>query len=279
MDILSAILLGIIQGAAEFLPVSSSGHLALFHSLFGLVSTDQYPAFDVLLHFGTLIAVFIAFWSDIKKLVVAFFTLIGKLFHGKFRLRDYSEYERFVVFVIIATLPLVVLALLGADDWVEKISAYPIIVGAILIFNGIVLLISDRVGSGTVTSDNAKPHHALIVGLCQCCAILPGLSRSGSTITGGLFCGFTREYAVKFSFILSIPAILGANILKVGDVVHAGVSGSEWLVYGVGVLTAAVFGLLAIKLLVYISKKSNFSYFAYYCFAVGLFAIIYGALK
>lgn len=278
MDILSAIILGLIQGAAEFLPVSSSGHLSLAHSFFGLISPEEFPAFDVLLHFGTLIAVFIVFFKDIVRLVKGFFSLISKVFKGKFKLSEYSVNEKFALYVIIATLPLVLIALVGADEWVESLSAIPLAVGGILIFNGIMLLLSDRISKGNINESNSKPINALTVGLCQMLAVLPGLSRSGATITGGLFCGFTREYAVKFSFIMSIPAILGANVLSISDIIGAGISSSDIAVYAAGVISAAVFGLLAIKLLVYISKKSNFTPFAYYCFAVGLAAVIAGII-
>lgn len=278
MDILSAIILGIIQGAAEFLPISSSGHLALVHSFFGLLTVEEYPAFDILLHFGTLIAVFIAFRKEIPDVIKGFFSLIKKVFAKDFKLASYSENEKFALYVIIATLPLVLIALVGADDLVESLSLYPIAVGMILIFNGAVLLISDRVGKGIKTAEKASPLNAIAVGACQMLAILPGLSRSGSTITGGLFCGFKREFAVKFSFILSIPAILGATVLNIPDLVHADIQASQALVYVVGIVTAAVAGLFAIKLLVYISKKSNFTPFAYYCFAVGLAGVIAGAI-
>lgn len=268
------IIMGIVQGIGEFLPISSSGHLALVSSFWGF-SADETPAFDVLLHLGTLLAVFVVYRRDIFPLVSAFFTMLKKVFQRKFKLSEYTLNERFVICIITATLPLVFLALTGLEDKIDLIKNYPAAVGGILIFNGFVLMISDRLSQGTVNGENAKPKNAFIVGLCQMCATLPGLSRSGSTITGGLLCNYNREYAVKFSFILSIPAILGAAVLKADDLVSASISVEQWINYGVGMLFAAVFGFLAMKVLIYIARKANFTYFAYYCFAVGLAAIIY----
>lgn len=161
-------------------------------------------------------------------------------------------------------------------DYVEVIGNYTKIVGGILIFNGLVLFISDSLDRGSKDIADTKPRNALFVGLCQMCAILPGLSRSGSTITGGLFMGFKREYAVKFSFILSIPAIVGANLLSVGDIFKNPVPQSNIIPYIAGAIAAALVGIGAMKLLLYISRKSNFRMFSYYCFVVGLIAVIFG---
>ncbi len=272
MDILLAILCGIIQGITEFLPVSSSAHLAIAQNIFGMEEVGM--TFDVLLHLGTLVAVFIVFYKDIFPLVPAVFTMLGKVFKGKFKLSEYNENERFVIFVIIATLPLV--AAVFAKDYVEALSGYTRIIGGILIINGIVLWISDGLKNKGKTVFEITPKNALAVGLCQMCAIVPGLSRSGSTITGGLLCGFKREFAVKFSFILSIPAIIGANVFSIADVFENPIPSTDVLPYIAGTLAAAVVGVLAMKFLLYISRKSNFRMFSYYCWAVGLLAIIFG---
>ena len=275
MNIFLAIFYGIIQGIAEFLPISSSAHLAIAQIIFSMDNLEaSHFTFDILLHLGTLIAVFVVYYKDIFELVPAVFTMFGKVFKGKFKLKDYTETERFVIFVIIATLPLV--AAVFIKDYIEALSGYTKIIGGILILNGIVLFISDKLEKGTVTLENKKPKHALFVGLCQMCAIVPGLSRSGSTITGGLLMGFKREYAVKFSFILSIPAIIGANILSISDVFKNPIPSSDVIPYIAGTIAAAVVGILAMKFLIYISRKSNFRMFSYYCWAVGLLAIIFG---
>lgn len=275
MNIFLAIFYGIIQGIAEFLPISSSAHLAIAQNLFGMENLEaSHFTFDILLHLGTLIAVFIVYYKDIFELVPAVFSMFGKVFKGKFKLSEYTESERFVIFVIIATLPLV--AAVFVKDYIEILGSYTKIIGGILLLNGLVLFISDKLERGTVTLENAKPKNALFVGLCQMCAIVPGLSRSGSTITGGLLMGFKREFAVKFSFILSIPAIIGANLLSVADIFENPIPSTDIVPYIAGTITAAVVGILAMKTLIYISKKSNFRIFSYYCFVVGILAIIFG---
>ena len=274
MSIVSAVLYGIIQGLTEFLPVSSSGHLAIAHGLLGTAAEDGSRfTFDILLHLATLVAVLIVYWRDIFPLVPACFRVIGKVFRGKFRLAECDDHERLFVYLVIATVPLVAAVFL--NDKVELIGNYPKIVGGILILNGMVLFLSDRIGKGNKELPEAKPGNALTVGLCQLCAIVPGLSRSGSTITGGRLCGFTREFAVKFSFILSIPAILGANIFEIPEVVNNPVPASDLPAYALGMLAAAVTGILAMKLLSYVSKKSNFRIFSIYCVIVGIVAVIF----
>ncbi|MBR5314643.1 MAG: undecaprenyl-diphosphate phosphatase, partial [Clostridia bacterium] len=241
MNIFMAIFYGIIQGVTEFLPVSSSAHLAIAQNIFNMENIEaSHFTFDILLHLGTLIAVFIIYYKDIFELIPAAFTMLGKVFKGKFKLSEYTENERFVIFVILATLPL--LAAVFIKDYVEVLGSYTKIIGGILLLNGVVLFISDKLEKGTVTLENKKPLHALFVGLCQMCAILPGLSRSGSTITGGLLMGFKREYAVKFSFILSIPAIIGANLLSVADVFENPIPSNYILPYAAGAIAAAVVG-------------------------------------
>lgn len=277
MDLLHSIILGIIQGITEFLPVSSSGHLAIFNILFGLDSGEEIVAFDLLLHLGTLIAVFIVYYKEIWALIKAFFTLINKALHG--RLKDINGDERFLIYVIVATLPLIAVKLLGLDEYVEGLSSSLRAISVILLINGLVLFFSDKFAKGSIKAEEGKWYNALAVGLCQMCAVLPGLSRSGSTITGGLINGYDRESAVRFSFILSIPAILGASIFKVPELFGQAASASEIGVYLVGMAVAAVVGVGAMKLLKYISQKGNFRVFSYYCFAVGAVILIYSFIR
>lgn len=275
MSIVSAILFGIIQGLAEFLPISSSGHLAIAHGLFGVDDLEaNYFSFDILLHLATLAAVLIVYRKDIFPLVPAFFKMLGKVFRGKFRFKDATDNEKMILLLLIATLPLV--AAIFFNDKVGELGTYTKIVGGILILNGIMLFCSDLIRGGNKGLAEAKPKNALVVGLCQLCACLPGLSRSGSTITGGRLCGFSREFAVKFSFILSIPAILGANIFEIPDLVKTPIPSSDVPAYLCGMLAAGITGFLAMKLLAYISRKSNFRIFSFYCIIVGLLAVIFG---
>lgn len=275
MNVVSAIFFGIIQGLTEFLPVSSSGHLAIMQNIFGMENVEETSlTFTVLLHLGTLIAVFLVYRRDIFSLIPAFFTGLGKLFHGKRKLADYNERERMVFFVILATVPLVLAVLM--KDGVALLSAHTKVIGFILMLNALVLYISDRFSGGNGGINEMTPRSAVMVGLCQFCAVLPGLSRSGATITGGLLQGFSREFAVKFSFILSIPAILGANILEVPKIVSNPIPQGEMVAYIAGVVAAALSGIAAMKLLQFISRKSNFRIFSYYCLAAGLIAVIFG---
>ena len=280
MTIWESIIYGIIQGLTEFLPVSSSGHLALLQAIFGNDFGDNSLSFSVLLHLGTLLAVFIVYAKDIWELICSFFTLCGKLLHKKHKLSDFTVSERMVIFVLIATLPLIPAALL--DKLVAAISGYVWAVGIILILNAVMLYMSDRLAKENVYPEDVKPRNALFVGIIQVFAILPGLSRSGSTITAGLSQGFCREYAVKFSFILSIPAILGACVLELPDFISETASNGDtalFLTYLAGALAAMIVGILAIKLLIMISKKSNFRVFSYYCGAVGALALVFGLIN
>lgn len=278
MSILFAVISGLIQGIAEFLPISSSGHLALYQYFFGggaTVSKDLYDQFDIILHLATLIAVFIVYYKDIFPLIPAFFRMMGKVFKGKFKLKNADPDERMVLMVIIATVPLVVAAFAG--DVLEFVKESAVIMGCILLFNAVMLFVSDSLAKGGVNKDNVKPKNAIIVGLCQLCAILPGLSRSGSTITAALTQRFDREFAVKFSFIMSIPAIIGANIFNIGDILKTPIPSDAVTPIIIGAVVALVSGVASMKVLIYISRKSNFRMFSYYCFAIGLLAIILGA--
>lgn len=271
MTIFKSIIYGIVQGLAEFLPISSSGHLAILHALLG---GEENLSFDVLLHLGTLIAVLIVYRKDVATLIVSFFTLIGKLFRGNFRYSTYSEGERFVILVLIATLPLIPGALL--DHYVEAVSGSMLAVGIILIVNSAMLYMSDKIKSGDRGLAEMKPKNALVIGLSQLIAVFPGLSRSGTTVTAGLTQKLDRPFAVKFSFIMSIPAILGACVLKLPEFVTT--VGSEdpalLLTYLAGALAAGIVGVASMKLLQFIAKNKNFRIFSVYSLAAGIFAII-----
>lgn len=282
MTALEAIFFGIIQGLAEFLPISSSGHLAFFHELFGNME-EPTLSFDILLHLGTLAAVCIVYYKDIWEMICAFFSLMGKIFREKFNFRkiSLSKSEKFLVMIIVAVLPLIPAALF--EDYLEAVRSYIWAIGILWILNGLLLLFSDRIAArrkklDTQDTEKCKTYRsAIAVGLCQVLAILPGISRSGMTTTGGMLCGFDREYAVKFSFILSIPAILGANILSIKD--FTAIPSSQILPYICGMIAAMLSGLAAIKLLNYISKKKDFRVFSVYCILLGIGAIILGIVK
>ena len=270
MTVFTSFLLGLIQGVAEFLPISSSGHLAIAQNLLNLQA--EIPAFfDVLLHLGTLLAVFVAYWQDIKDMVVEFFCGIGDLVHHSTP-TPVPPARRLILLIILGTLPL--FAVLPIKDKVQGLSDNMIFIGAALIVTGFLLFASDMIRKGRKTERNATWLDVLIVGVGQAIATLPGISRSGMTISAGCFIGFERKFAVRFSFLLSIPAVLGANILSLKDAFEAGIVWSEVPIYLVGVVTAAVVGYLCIRLLRMIADKGRFGAFAYYCWAVGLLTLV-----
>ena len=277
MTYLTAFLLGLVQGVAEFLPISSSGHLAIAQNLLGLEDAGSVPEFfDVLLHLGTLIAVFAAYWTDICEMVVEFFRGIGDLAHRSTP-SPVPPARRLILLIIVGTLPL--FAVLPIRKHVQGLTDNMVFVGAALIVTGILLFLCDRVRKGRKTERSATWLDALLVGVGQAVATLPGVSRSGMTITAGCFVGYERRFAVRFSFLLSIPAVLGANILSIGDAVQAGINGAEVPMYLVGVVTAAVTGYLCIRLLKYVADKGRFGAFAYYCWAVGILTLVLQAVK
>ena len=271
MNIITAVLYGIVQGLTEFLPISSSGHLSLLQNIFG-TDIESSIAFTVLLHLGTLAAVIIAYHKDVWELIKGFFSLLKKLFTGHIK-DGLTGGERVLVMLIIATLPLAVGAVL--ESKVEALSGMSWLIGIFLIFNGFMLWMSDKIAVGNRPLEKGNWRQALFVGLIQLIAVMPGISRSGSTITGGLFAGFSKKDAVRFSFLLSIPAILGANILKLPELISDPSFSANALPYLCGVLAAALSGFAAIKLLQYISSAKKLSVFSVYCIAVGLAAIIY----
>ena len=273
MSILEAIILGLVQGIAEFLPISSSGHLAILQNLFNMSDIEGgHMLFDVLLHFGTLVAICFMYWPDIKSM----FTQTVNLFTGRNpapagQRRQYPAARMFML-IIAATLPLVLI--LPVHKYIGLLSNSTIFVGGALILTGCMLFVSDRMAKGTKTEKNMLFKDALIIGLCQCVATLPGLSRSGTTITAGIATGHDRSYAVKFSLLMSIPAVLGATLLELVDAIKAGVDASLIPAYLFGMIAAMVSGVLAIGLLRIIAKKTRFGGFAYYCWVVGVLTII-----
>ena len=272
MSYISAIFLGLVQGIAEFLPISSSGHLAFFQIFFHTSDVEaDYLFFDVLLHLGTLVAVFAAYYKEIGELIGAFFGLFRRNLTPA-QLRQARPNRRMILLLIVATLPLFLV--LPVKDAVEGLYRSPIFIGFALIATGVILFLSDRIAHGSKRERETTILDALVVGCGQALAVVPGLSRSGTTISAGMMCGFEREFAVKFSFLLSIPAILGANLLSLIDAAKAGIDTSLLPVYLAGVLTAMVSGYAAIRLLKYIARKASFGGFAYYCWGAGLVTLI-----
>ena len=274
MTIGEAIILGLVQGIAEFLPISSSGHLAILQNLFNMSDIEGgHMLFDVLLHFGTLIAICFMYWNDIKAMVVEVLALLSgrKAVTADGRPKQYTAAIMFFL-IVVATLPLVLI--LPINDYIGELSQSTVFVGIALILTGFMLLVSDKMTAGTKTEKNMRFSDALIIGLCQCVATLPGLSRSGTTITAGIATGQNRGYAVKFSLLMSIPAVLGATLLELIKAIKTGIDASLIPAYLFGMVAAMVSGVLAIGLLKMIAKSKRFGGFAYYCWIVGALTII-----
>ena len=277
MTLLHAVLLGLIQGVAEFLPISSSGHLAIAEHLLGQAGAAEIPGFfDVLLHLGTLVAVFAAYWQDIRDMILEFFGGIGDLARGSTP-SPVPPARRLILLIIVGTLPL--FAVLPVKDLVEGLGDNMYFVAGALLVTGCLLFASDRVRKGRKTERTASLVDVLLVGAAQAVATCPGISRSGTTITAGCFVGFERKFAVRFSFLLSIPAILGANILSVKDAIEAEIPWEEVPVYLAGVLVAAVVGYACIRLLKMIAEKGKFGFFAYYCWLAGVVTLVLTVLQ
>ena len=266
MDILQGIIIGIVQGLTEFLPVSSSAHLVFIQNILGVQSS---LAFDTFLHLGSLLAVLWFFRADIIKMLLSWFSSLSDIVHGRFREGFYDDpYKRLAWYVIIATIP-VGLAGVFFEDSVDALFSGALYVPAFFLFvTGTILYLSQRMTSGSINFRNITGKHALFMGLGQACAILPGLSRSGTTIAAGLVAGLDKEFAAKFSFILSIPAILGAFILQVKDIGSA--MDANFLPVFLGFVAAFISGYIAIKWMLDLIQKRNLDIFAYYCWIVGI---------
>lgn len=262
------ITLAVIQGLTEFLPVSSSGHLVLGQHLLGVQAPGV--ALEVALHLGTLLSVGIVFARDIRQLLVACLSFVGFKPGGR-QDDEIRLYRRLVLLLLFASVPTGLIGV-GLKEVFIALFEAPRFVGFALIVTGIILLVVSRL-QGTKTLWDMRIRDALTVGLAQGLAITPGISRSGLTISAALFLGYDRETATRFSFLLSIPAILGASLLEMPAVLDAGFTVPlSWI--AVGVLVAAFTGVLAIVGLVQMLKRGKLSYFAYYVWAVGILTML-----
>lgn len=289
MTLFQAIFLGIVQGLTEFLPVSSSGHLAIFKEMLGVSTPEGASAltFDILLHVGTLAAICIVYFKDIKKMILEFIFMIRDIFFNFMTLisrpigkkdKEFikiisGSYRKFVLMVIIATIPTGIIGLL-LKDVIETASSNLAIVGVALLITCFLLLIANSAENLRKTPKNIPYWQSTVVGVMQGVATIPGISRSGSTISTCLFLGFDKKFAVKYSFIMSIPAIIGALILDIKDISFSEMGGQLWLYYIIGMIAAAVVGYFCIRVVNYLVKENKFKYFAYYCAVAGIVAII-----
>lgn len=259
MNLAQSMILGIVQGLTEFLPVSSSGHLVIASKILGLRSDI---GFDILLHLATLLAVCAYFAPDIYEIIKAFFS--------NRTMKD--PYFKLGIYVIAASIPTAIIGFSLKDIFESMFSSLPA-VGMFLIITGILIMLADRFGKTRKGIERLSVVDSLIIGAAQGCAIAPGLSRSGTTVSTSLLLGLEPELAARFSFLLSIPAIIGSSIFK-SKAVFTGMGHVEFA----GFIAAAIFGYLAIWLFIRLIMKKQIKGFAYYCFAVGAMSIIFGCL-
>ena len=274
MTTLEAIVLGILQGLTEFLPVSSSGHLVLFQHLFGLKEAELF--FDICVHLGTLVAVIIVFRQEIIKIISALLQLIS--LGGpkeKFIQKVESDPElKMAALIVIGSIPTAILGLLFAGI-ADRLFSSTLITGLMLMVTGLLLWLTRKAERHTAaaSSNRLTVGKAFIIGIVQGLAIIPGISRSGSTISAGLLLGVDRETAARYSFLLSIPAIVAAGLLSLKD----GFSQTDPVIWIslLGAVTAALVGYGALKSLLHMVKKGRLHVFAPYCWLVGILAILF----
>ena len=274
MTYFEAVILGLVQGLAEFLPVSSSGHLALLQQFFG-IDENKVLLFAVMLHVGTLISGFIVYWKDIWELIVELCLTIKDLCTGKGLRLEERPVRKLGVLIIIATIPTGIIGVLGGDFF-DSLYTSIVPIGIGLIITGFLLVMAERMGSSSRGLEKMNFRNAFFIGLVQGIAICPGISRSGSTLFGSLICNLDRKFAVKFVFLISIPSILGSAVLELPDAIEAGVTAAEAGPVIVGMLVAAVSGLVAIKSMIKIVSDKKLSYFSYYVWVVGAFVVLLG---
>lgn len=261
LELLQAILLGVVQGLTEFLPVSSSGHLVLGQYFLGLDQARFGLPFDVALHLGTLVAVVAFFWRDLLRIAGAFVRSLGAR-------RDLAQADQRLAYLILASTVPAALIGFSFEDFIEAALRSPWVVVFNLVFVGVLFIVAEAVGSRTRRASKMTFWEAVGIGVAQAAALVPGVSRSGATITLGLFFGLRREEAARFSFLMSVPIIAGAGSLKVGEVIAEGMSPAEVLIFLVGFVSSAVVGYLAIRWFISFVARYSLRAFAYYRFAL-----------
>lgn len=274
MTYLESIILGLVQGLAEFLPISSSGHLALLQQFFG-IEEDNVLLFAVLLHVGTLISVFIVYWKDIWELIVELCLTFKDIFTGKGLRIEERPVRKLGVMIIIATIPTGIIGIFF-NDFFDSLYNSVVPIGIGLVITGFLLILAERRNNANKRIGEMRYLDALIVGTVQGIAICPGISRSGSTLFGSLMCNLDREFAVKFVFLMSIPSILGSAVLETPAALEQGMNMADFGPIIVGMVVAAVSGLAAIKGMIKIVSNKKLSYFSYYVWMLGAFVIGYG---
>jgi undecaprenyl-diphosphatase len=271
MDNITSIFLGVVQGLTEFLPISSSGHLVLFQNILGY--EDPQIMADLVMHLGTLVAVCIFFRTDLKEMIRETWQFSARILQGQERLR--SIYDRphvmLLLWIIVATIPTAFIGLVFRTQ-LEALFADVNRVGAMMICTGLILFVSMFISAGDSRRRDVGLLTSIAVGIAQGLAIIPGISRSGTTIVCGMVCGMERELSARFSFLLSIPAIIGAGILQLS---FKGLDLSDIVPLSLGFLSSAIVGFLALKLLMHMVRRGRLSYFAPYCWTLGILMLLF----
>lgn len=287
MSFFEAILMGIVQGITEFLPVSSSGHLAVISKLLH-IQEEAGLSFEILLHVGTLVAVCLAFSEDIRRMALEILRMANDIlyngttyFHNRFHeeaARDYrkllhNNYRKLAVMLLVSAVPTGVIGYL-MQGMVRQASTSLMAPGLGFLVTGVLLFVMDNWKPGRKIPKDLKVSHAIAIGICQGLGTFPGVSRLGITMTAGLMCGMNRGFAVRYSFLLSVPAVVGALILEIRTASFPAMSWGLGGAYAVGTLTAAVTGCLVIRWMLNFVKKRKFFIFSVYCFLLGIATIV-----
>ena len=300
MTIVESIIQGAVQGLTEFLPVSSSGHLTITQHILGIDMEGGNLFFNVMLHIGTLVAVVAFYHKLIWRLIKAFFSMIGDIFTGKFKWKTLSDDKRMVIMVIIGLIPLALLFLpvpgtgMKLKDYVESFNTdkYFIVVGICLLITSLLLFLGNLRSRSTVPMKHAKDGgesgrtamnilDAIVIGITQCFATLPGLSRSGSTLAAGQLRGLNKQTALDYTFILGTPAIVAAALLEGKDALEGGLDQikADFVPILIGMLVAAVVGYLAIALFKWLLKTDKMIIFIIYTAVVGIAVIVISIIE
>ena len=262
MNIFDSIVLGIVQGLTEFLPISSSGHLIFFRDILGW-HTSSDLSFDAILQLATGLAIIVYFWKDIFRLINSFFKIITK--------KETEEKDKTIIFsIIIGTIPAIIVGIF-LEKYMETVFRSSLLVAFVLIIGSLVMYLAEKFST---KNKELSVRKGFYIGLFQCLALVPGFSRSGATISGGLFLGLTREESARFSFLLSIPIILGSGLKKTFELWSSGQFSTEGIYILIAAITAFLVGLLAIKFLINFLKKYSLKVFICYRIVLAILIII-----
>jgi undecaprenyl-diphosphatase len=280
MEYIVILIQAVIQGLTEFLPVSSSGHISVAQHFMDIRVADEGLFTMIVLHVGTLMAVFIAFRETVFGMIREFFLTIADLLTGKFSWSGMNDDRRMMFMVIIATAMLIPAAFVSKFFTAPMADGDIIFEGVAFMFTAMLLFLADSCVKGVKAGSDMKVKDALMVGFFQIIALFPGVSRSGATISAGLFRGLSRKTAVTFSFMLSIPAVIGATVFETRDFLREDVIYDiNWLALGMGLVVSMFVGLLAIRLVKLLIKKEKFKVFAIYVLTLGILCVTWGVFE